>query len=816
MCIPLRTLLSAVFILTWISGPTLAANSIPVITPIPPLSLVEGKTLSYKVTATDADRDPITLSASGLKTWMSFSAGTFTATPDYTKSGTYIVKFIAKDGTSQSSANATITVSNVNRSPTFGTLSSKTVAEGGTLTTTVTATDPDGDLVTITASGLKTWMTFSGSTLTLKPGYSDSGSYSVTFTASDGKLSTTASLPITVTGTNQAPVIGTVPALTTAEGATFSHTVIVSDADGDPVTLSASGLQSWMSLSGTTFSASPGYTSVGTYAVTLTASDGLKQSTGSLTLTVANTNRAPVLDAVGNWPVGESKVLSRPITATDQDGDAVTVSASGLQSWMSFDGRSFRARPGTGTSGTYIVSFIASDNALSDTETVTVTVTRDGASFPLPWNQYVGSVGSGATWASWSRNPLYNSTGIALVWDPSQITNLLSATTEILQAKDAMLPTVGFSVGSPGEYANLWAFLDYIHDGGVASYQQAVRTQVETLAPLDPSGRRIVYQLGNEITNYIFSEGVRLWAAGRGIVIPGVAMAYDPDYIPYYVEYHLAPTVEAMLDASYTAYGDAGKVTIALGSVGNGGSATAKTWLDLLLNTTVKGTYAPSLAGKRVYELVDFASVHYVGGTANIEPVWDKWNGVGTVRGLWTTEEIGKSAAEQGRGATRAIITVTDHLNWYYKRGLNQEQVRVALYDWNINGPVAGTSADTAMLALFDFFGAASLEPRTDVVTAEVSSGGVMSYQLQSLSEDAKRVIALTLSDTSATISGITFGKLGWSGVVDATVHVFSPSGHSVTPVTVADEGDHFRIMLTQPIQLLDDGYSTLITLQRR
>ena len=816
MCIPLRTLLSAVFILTWIGGPALAANSIPVITPIPALSVAEGKTLSYKVTATDADRDPITLSASGLKTWMSFSAGTFTATPDYAKSGSYSVTFLAKDGKSQSTASATITVSNVNRAPTFGSLTSKTVAEGSTLNSTVTATDTDGDTVTISASGLKTWMTFDGKTLTLKPGYTDSGSYSITFTASDGKLATTASLPITVTGTNQAPVIGAIPALSTTEGATFSYGVVVTDADGDPVTLSASGLKTWMSFSGTTFSANPGYTDVGTYTVNLAASDGLKQSTGSLTLTVANTNRAPVLDTVGNWSVGEGKVLSRPITATDPDGDPVSLSASRLQTWMSFDGHSFRARPGTGTSGTYIVSFVASDNALSDTETITVTVSRDGESFPPPWNQYFGSVGSGASWASWSRNSLFGSTGISLVWDPSKITSLVTTVTDILQTRDVMLPTVGFGLGSPGEYTNLWAFLDLIQDGGTASYQQAVRSQVEALAPLDPSGKRIVYQLGNEIGQYSYSEGVRLWAAGRGIAIPGVAVQYDPDYIPYYAEYHLAPTVEAMLAASYTAFGDAGKVTIALGSIDSGGSAAGRAWLDLLLGYQVQGTYAPSLAGKRVYELVDLATVHYVGGTANLEPTWDKWNGVGTVSGLWTTEEIGHGAAAEGRGASRAIRTVADHLNWYYKRGLNQEQTRVALYDWNLNGPVTGTSADTAMLAIFDFFGAVSLEPRTDVVTAEVSSGQVDSYQLQSLSEDGKRVIVMSFNTSAATISGILFDKQDWTGLVDGSLHVFSPNGHSVSTVTVTDEGSSYRINLSQPIQLLDDGYGVLITLQLR
>lgn len=813
MNIPLHTTLTAALLFVLASGPAFAVNVKPVINPIPPLSVTAGGVLSYKVTATDANLDPITLTATGLKSWMSFSGGTFTATPSVTTSGAYTIKFIASDGKSQSTASATLTVIAVNSAPTFGALTSKTVVEGGTLTTLINATDPNADVVTITASGLKSWMTFDGKTLTLKPGFSDSGNYTVTFSASDGKLATIAPLTVTVTNVNQAPVISTIPALSVAEGKTLSYKVIATDPDGDVVTVTAIGLKSWMSFSGSTLTATPGYEDAGTYTVNLSATDGSKQVSSSLTLTINATNRAPVLDTIGSWVVGESKVLSRPISATDPDGDAVTITAAGLQSWMSFDGRHFHANPLAGTRGTYSVSFVASDKALSDTKTITVTVTTDGASFPLPWNEYFGSVGSGASWASWSRNSLFGTTGISLVWDPSKLTDLVTTVTGILQTSDVMVPVVGFSVGAPGDYTNLWSYLDLIQDGGTASYEQAVRSQLEALAPLDPSGKRIIYQMGNEVSQYSYSEGVRLWAAGRGISIPGVAAQYDPDYIAYYVEYHVAPTVEALLAASATAYGDASKVTIALGSIDSGGSVAGRAWLDQLLSYKVQGTFAPSLAGKYVYELVDLATVHYVGGTVNLEPTWDKWNGVGTIRGLWTTEEIGHMAAATGRGAGKAIRTVADHLNWYYKRGLNQEQARIALYDWNLNGPVAGTSADTVMLVFFDFFGAASLEPRTDVVTTEMSSGQVESYQLQSLSEN-KRVITMSFKDGAATVSGVLFDKQGWTGVVDGTLHVFSANGHTVSSVTVTDVGANYQVNLAQPIQLWGDGDGVLITLK--
>ena len=816
MCIPLRTLLSAVFILTWIGGSALAANSIPVINLIPPLSVAEGSALSYKVTATDADADPITLSASGLKTWMSFSAGTFTATPDYTKSGTYTVKFTAKDGTSQAGASATITVSNVNRAPTFGALTSKTVAEGSTLTSTVTATDPDRDLVTISASGLKTWMTFSGNTLTLKPGYTDSGSYSVTFSASDGKLATTASLSITVTGINQAPVIGTIPPLTSAEGAAFSYSVIVTDADGDPVTLSGSGLKSWMSLSGNTFSASPGYTDTGTYTVTLTASDGLAQSTGSLSLTVANTNRAPELGVLGNWQIGDGKVLSLPVNATDPDGDAVIVTATGLQSWMSFDGKVFRATPKVGTLGNYTASLTASDASQSATQTIGVTVVLGGSSYPSPWTSYMGSVGGGASWASWVRHWLVSSTGMSLVNDPSLASALYDSAAADLGTHDLMLPITGFVKDGP----SMSEFLNLIQDGGVTAWQEAVRSEVETMSLLDPSAKRVFYQLGNEITQSTISTNLRNWASSRGIVIPGVAGSFDMELIPYYAEYFLAPTVDMVMQSSTQYFGDPLAAIIVLGSIGNALTTDARAWLDALLNYQVQGIYAPAQQGKHVYELADLISVHYVGPNTVLDEIWNKWKGQGRLRGLWTTEEIGSKAVDAGQGAGRALLTAAEQLNWFYKRSLTPEQSRVAFYDWNRNGPVVGTSPDEAMLTMHDFIADAPLEVFVDGVTLVGEVGALQTYRFNSLLDGGKRMIVVTPDFTepglNASVISVQFDKEGWSGGVTASVHQFSPAGHGLITATVSTTATGYDVTLSPAASLQGDGSALLITLQHQ
>jgi hypothetical protein len=83
-----------------------------------------------------------------------------------------------------------INVSNANRAPVLAAIGSKSVIEGSNLSFTVSASDANGDSLTYSASNLPSGATFSASTRTFRwtPGSSQSGSYSVTFSVSDGSL----------------------------------------------------------------------------------------------------------------------------------------------------------------------------------------------------------------------------------------------------------------------------------------------------------------------------------------------------------------------------------------------------------------------------------------------------------------------------------------------------------------------------------------------------------------------------------------------------------------------------------------------------
>lgn len=123
---------------------------------------------------------------------------------------------------------------------------------GATLNFTVTASDKDGDAVTIMATSVPANASFSGNTrmFTFTPVAIQAGQvFVVTFTATDTKgASASGTVQITVTmsgggGTPGAPIISLPPgSITTHVGESFSFTVIVTGRPNCPVNLTVSGL----------------------------------------------------------------------------------------------------------------------------------------------------------------------------------------------------------------------------------------------------------------------------------------------------------------------------------------------------------------------------------------------------------------------------------------------------------------------------------------------------------------------------------------------------------------------------------------------
>ena len=218
------------------------------------------------------------------------------------------------------------------------------------------AKDPDGDPITYTftapldANG--NWQTKEG----------DAGEYVITITASDGKNEVSQDIKIIVETLNQAPVITlSATEITVDEGETIKIDAQATDADGDEVTLKFSG---WMDSAtrATTFDDD------GKHTVTITASDGKKETTKDVTITVNNINRAPKLESILDVTVLEGEKFFVEVEANDPDGDDVTITFGAP---LGTSG-SWKTEPGD--AGTYQADITASDGDLEDSKQVTIIV----------------------------------------------------------------------------------------------------------------------------------------------------------------------------------------------------------------------------------------------------------------------------------------------------------------------------------------------------------------------------------------------------------------------------------------------------------
>jgi len=258
------------------------------------------------------------------------------------------------------------------------------VTVGEELSIVLTANDPNGDAVTFSAKGAPQGARLDGSTFVWTPTAQQVGDYLVTFTVTDGKALDSKTVKITVSRPNAAPILGSVGNKSTNENQALTFAVGATDADSDSLTYSAAGLPSGASFSGQTFAWTPSFTQAGTYNVTFTVSDGKVQDSETITISVANVNRAPALTAIGDRSIDEDDTLALALSGADPDGSGLTYSATGLPSGATLSGQNFSWTPTADQVGSHEITFVVSDGSLNDSETITVTVVGAAADTVAP------------------------------------------------------------------------------------------------------------------------------------------------------------------------------------------------------------------------------------------------------------------------------------------------------------------------------------------------------------------------------------------------------------------------------------------------
>jgi hypothetical protein len=347
----------------------------------------EDTNLSLAFNGTDVENSPLSYSiatqpAHGSLSSINGANVTYIPAPNYFGADSFTYR--AFDGFSFSPAvTVSLTVNSIPDAPISANLAETTI-EDTAKTINLSATDADGDSLTysIVANPTRgTLGTLSGSSILYTPNADFTGSDSFTFRTNDGGLnSNTATVSITVTPANDAPVANSV-AVSTPEDTAKQITMTAFDVEGNPLTYSivtppTLGTLSVVAGNKVTYTPSANY--YGADSFTFRVFDGLSYSApATVSLTVTSVNDAPV---AATQSVSVSVNVPKQITLVADDADAdgllysiVTSPAHGTLGAM-VDGV-LTYTPTNLYSGPDSFTFRANDGAAnSNTATVSITV----------------------------------------------------------------------------------------------------------------------------------------------------------------------------------------------------------------------------------------------------------------------------------------------------------------------------------------------------------------------------------------------------------------------------------------------------------
>jgi PKD repeat protein len=303
------------------------ANNAPVLFAIGDRTVERGTQLIVSLTGYDPDGDQLAYSVAGLPafgTLYDFGDGNGALSFQPVSSsplGGYTMTVTLSDGSLDASETFQITVvaSASQQPPVLAAIGSPTVQESSPVSVSLSASDPDGDLLIWSfslpgfADGVVLTNSAGSSTarLDLAPGFCDAGSYPASVSVSDGAMSDDESFAIVVTDENRAPSWNAPSggyAMTVAAGASGTLAVSATDPDqacsGPAPALSVAGSNGGsalqVSLSSGELLISASAQAAGSYTVTLRATDGAYPATtvdASVAVTVTPVAGGPVARA---------------------------------------------------------------------------------------------------------------------------------------------------------------------------------------------------------------------------------------------------------------------------------------------------------------------------------------------------------------------------------------------------------------------------------------------------------------------------------------------------------------------------------------
>jgi hypothetical protein len=320
-----------------------------------------------------------------------------------------------------SNANPDDPVLPVNHAPEITGSPATSVQAGAAYSFAPVASDSDGDTLTFSANGLPAWASLEATTgrVTGTPGDANVGtSGDISIAVTDGKLTTALnSFRITVTArttpppTNTPPGISGVPAASVIVGQAYSFQPAATDANGDSLSFSISGMPGWAIFSTSTgrLSGTPGAGHVGTYSnIVISVSDG-KGGSASLPAFAIQVqappppaNRAPTISGAPSTTVSVNSAYAFQPSANDPDGNPLTFSIANRPAWASFStstGRLSGTPTAAGTHAGIVISVSDGQGGGASLPAFTITVSAAPNRAPTISGTPAASVNSGAAYS---------------------------------------------------------------------------------------------------------------------------------------------------------------------------------------------------------------------------------------------------------------------------------------------------------------------------------------------------------------------------------------------------------------------------------
>ncbi|WP_254663592.1 Ig-like domain-containing protein [Pseudoalteromonas sp. BMB] len=309
------------------------------------------------------------------------SDGVLAITPKQDQNGTLTFTYTIEDseGLRSDPATVTVNITAVNDAP-VAVNNTAQLLEDGNIEINVLGNDTDVDsqlnaasvaIVSQPQGGSLQILTTGNIVYTPNANFFGNDSFTYTVQDAEGLVSNAATVNITVTSVNDAPVISGVPATSVNEDVAYNFTPSASDTDGDSLTFSVANLPVWASFNDTTgaITGTPSEGQDGTYSgIVITVSDGQAEaSLPAFSIVVNAVNDAPIISGTPSTSVKQDEAYSFTPTASDVDSQTLTFSVTNLPAWASFDTSSGNlagtpTRDDVGTYSNIIVS--VSDGAL--------------------------------------------------------------------------------------------------------------------------------------------------------------------------------------------------------------------------------------------------------------------------------------------------------------------------------------------------------------------------------------------------------------------------------------------------------------------